>query len=182
MFKVQEVLAKTGELITIREAVTADAVALRTLKLSYVRGTTTIPMYADEYKNDDAAEAVMIAEYQQSSNRLILLAEFDGQLIGNIDLTGHQRRKLAHTGMIGMGIHNDWQGRGIGSMLLQAALEWAVDSPLKIVWLEVYATNLAGRSIYEKCGFQTIGTMPNFINENGQFIDKIVMQMEVGSR
>lgn len=96
----------SGEVITIRTGNRQDAQKLIALKKSYITGTNSIPLYADEYRNTIKEEAEWIERYNNQDNSLLLLAEYDNELIGNIDLTGNQRRKLYHTGMIGMGIHN----------------------------------------------------------------------------
>ena len=95
-------------------------------------------------------------------------------LIGNIDITGNQRKKLFHTGMIGMGIHNDWQNKKIGSLLMEEAIKWSLLSVLEILWLEVYSTNTGGLKLYEKFGFEQCGLMKNFFREGGP-VDKITM-------
>jgi ribosomal protein S18 acetylase RimI-like enzyme len=103
------------------------------------------------------------------------VAEHGNNLIGNIDLTGSQRKKLYHTGMIGMGISYEWQNRKIGSMLMESVLKWAQEaSPLSIIWLEVYSTNTPGIRLYEKCGFEQCGHMKNFFMEENP-ADKITM-------
>jgi ribosomal protein S18 acetylase RimI-like enzyme len=161
--------------ITVREAQTDDASQLLALKRGYIEGCTTIPLYIDEYKNDETQERALIARYLAEENSVLLVAEYNGQLIGNLDLTGNQRRKLYHTGMVGMGIANSWQGRGVGSLLMQAALGWAkANDYLKIIWLEVYATNTAGLHLYKKYGFQECGLIKGFVIEQ-QPVDKITM-------
>jgi ribosomal protein S18 acetylase RimI-like enzyme len=114
----------------------------------------------------------MIQRYLDEPNSILLVAEHNGELVGSLDLTGNQRRKLYHTGMIGMGIHNEWQNNGIGTLLLSNCIKWAKEnSPLTIVWLEVYSTNTSGRKLYEKTGFQNCGEIKNFFKN----ADKITM-------
>src|SRR5690606_932696 len=161
----------SGEVITIRTGSRQDAQKLIALKKSYITGTTSIPLYEDEYRNTIVEEAEWIDRYNNQDNSLLLLAEYNGEVIGNIDLTGNQRRKLYHTGMIGMGIHNDWQNKKIGSLLMETTIEWAKTSLLQIVWLEVYASNTAGIKLYEKFGFERCGLIKNFFRE-GKTIDK----------
>lgn len=164
----------SGEVIIIRKGNRQDAQKLIDLKKSYIKGTTSIPLYEDEYRNTVEEEAKWIDRYNDQDNSLLLLAEYDDKLIGNIDLTGNQRRKLYHTGMIGMGIHNDWQNKKIGSILMGATIKWAKTSPLQILWLEVYASNTAGIKLYEKFGFEHCGLIKDFFRE-GKPIDKITM-------
>lgn len=165
-----------GKEILIRKATEDDALNLIELKKSYIRDTRSLPLYEFEYKNDIQMEKDLIKRLNtEEENSLLLVAEHGNNLIGNIDLNGNQRKKLFHTGMIGMGIANEWQNRKIGSFLMESTLEWAAkDSPLKIVWLEVYSTNTGGRRLYERSGFTECGLIKDFFNEE-EPADKITM-------
>jgi len=163
-----------GKEIIIRAANADDAENLILLKKSYIKNTTSIPLYDYEYTNTIIQEKEWIQKYDTQENSLILLAEHKGKLIGNIDLTGNQRKKLFHTGMIGMGIHPEWQNKKIGSFLLEHTIIWALRSPLKIIWLEVYSTNAGGIKLYEKFGFENCGSIKDFFRER-QHADKLTM-------
>ena len=164
---------KTGQLITIRPAIPQDAAALLSLKKSYIRNTSTIPLFEDEYPDDEVLETALIDRYIAEKNSLLLVAEFEGMLIGNIDLTGSKRRKLFHTAMLGMGVAYDWQGKGVGYCLVESLLQ-NVPSPINIIWLEIYGSNTGGIKLYENAGFEPCGIMKDFFNEGGT-IDKITM-------
>lgn len=166
---------KDGKEVVIREATEDDASALIALKKSYIKNTTSIPLYDFEYKNDISMEKEWINKFITEGNSLLLVAEHDNKLIGNIDLHGNQRKKLFHTGMIGMGIANEWQNKKIGSFLMDGVMKWAVNkSPLSIIWLEVYSTNTGGIKLYEKFGFEQCGLIRNFFEEENP-ADKITM-------
>ena len=169
-------IAKNGESITIRQAISDDAKRLLELKLEYLKDTQTLPLFEHEYPNDIDQERDMIERYQSENNSIILLAVSEDAIIGNIDLTGSWRKKMQHTGVIGMGIHSQWQNQGVGTLLLQNILDWAQESQiLKTIWLEVYATNSSGIALYEKVGFRESGRIDNFFLENEKYIDKITM-------
>ncbi|AWH85695.1 hypothetical protein HYN59_11510 [Flavobacterium album] len=164
-----------GKEITIREATEYDALNLIELKKSYIKGTRSIPLYEFEYKNDIQMEKDLIKRFHTEENSLLLVAEHGNNLVGNIDLSGNQRTKLLHTGMIGMGIAYEWQNRKIGSFLMGSLLDWAAESPLlKIIWLEVYATNTGGIKLYEKFGFESCGHIKDFFMEENP-ADKLTM-------
>jgi len=164
-----------GKEITIRQACEDDALQLIELKKSYIKGTRSIPLYEYEYKNDIQTEKELISRFRHEPNSLLLVAEHANNLIGNIDLSGSQRKKLFHTGMIGMGIAKEWQNKKIGSYLMESLLLWAAElSPLKIIWLDVYSTNTSGIRLYEKFGFEHTGIIKNFFMEEVP-ADKITM-------
>ncbi|OIQ22464.1 MAG: hypothetical protein BM557_00310 [Flavobacterium sp. MedPE-SWcel] len=158
-------ITKNNKTIIVRNAINDDATALIVLKKGYIKGCDTIPMFDYEYKNTPLQEVELITRYTTEENSILLVAEYDGVLIGNIDLTGNQRKKMLHTSMLGMGIAKAWQNTGVGNCLMQSAFAAIANSPISIVWLEVYATNLAGLKLYEKSGFKQSGIIKNFFNE-----------------
>jgi len=175
-FKEQKLAIKSGQNVTIRHAKEEDAQALVNLKRNYIKGTTTLPIYIDEYPDNAVKELNLIQEYYENSNNLLLVAEFNNQLIGNIDLTGGKRRKTQHTAMVGMGISSQWRNHGLGQILLSAAIDWTLDhSCLFILWLEVYATNELGINLYKKMGFELSGRINAFFKNDHDYIDKIQM-------
>jgi ribosomal protein S18 acetylase RimI-like enzyme len=166
---------KDGKEIIIREANEEDALDLIELKKSYIKDTTSIPMYEFEYKNDIQMEKEWISKFLTEQNSLLLVAEHNNKLIGNIDLHGNQRKKLYHTGMIGMGISHQWQNKKIGSFLMEHTIIWATEkSPLDVIWLEVYSTNKGGITLYDKFGFEQCGLIKNFFEKENP-ADKITM-------
>lgn len=167
---------KSGEEITIRFATDMDASALLALKLEYLEDTKTIPLYKDEYPTHLAIEKQLIKRLEDEKNSVLFVAESQGKLIGNIDLNGNQRLKLFHTGVVGMGLHKEWREKGVGSALLDTVINWSKSNPfITVLWLEVYDSNMAGKALYNKMGFNECGKIKNFFCEDDVFIDKITM-------
>ena len=171
---------KSGAQITIRSVETEDAQAILNLKRGYIKNTSTLPLTLDDYPNDLKKEINLIQDYLNSENSVFLVAEYNHELIGNIDITGSKRSKIAHTAMLGMGIHEQWRNQGLGKILIQCAINWATHkSKLEIVWLDVYSSNEIGYSLYKKMGFSVSGIIKNFFKEGNQYIDKIQMYREI---
>lgn len=169
-------ISKNGLNITVRAGRMTDADALLQLKLGYIRNTTTIPLFEDEYKNSFINEETKIQKYIEEKNSHLLVAEYEGELIGNIDLKGSQRRKLFHTAMIGMGLSYEWQGLGIGTILLKEMTKFAIENEyLEILQLDVYDTNLAGKRLYINLGFEECGRIKGFFKEGDKQIDNVQM-------
>ncbi|WP_225039683.1 GNAT family N-acetyltransferase [Rhizobium sp. T1470] len=59
-----------------------------------------------------------------------LVATIDGQIVGDIGMTRFRGRRN-HVASIGMGVHDDFAGRGIGNALLAAVID-AADNWLNI--------------------------------------------------
>ncbi len=167
---------KSGNSINVRLATLEDAQKLLDLKRNYIKNTTTIPMVLDEYPNDLKKELSIIAEYIKSPNSILLIAEFDNELIGNIDLTGSKRSKMFHTAMIGMGVKEEWRNQGLGRFLIESVIDWAKrQSAIELIWLDVYASNELGYNLYKNTGFKVSGVINGFFKEDGGYKDKVQM-------
>ena len=83
-----------------------------------------------------------------------LVAELDGRIVGNLGLRPRKAR-MANVGHIGMGVHDDFQDRGIGTALMEAAMDLADNwLNLKRVEPQVYTDNARAIHLYEKFGFE----------------------------
>ncbi len=92
----------------------------------------------------------------------ILGAFVDGELAGTTAVRRvNERRKCAHRGTLGICLYKAFWGLGLGRAMMEAALTAAWNAGFEQVELEVYADNLRAIQLYEKMGFQTVGTLPN---------------------
>ena len=147
---------------------------------SYIKNTTTIPMYLDEYPDNSTKEKEIILEYLESPNSILLVAEHNSELIGNIDLTGNKRIKMKHTGMIGMGISQEWRNKGLGKLLIKEVIDWAKEySIIELIWLDVYSSNELGINLYKNTGFAISGIVKGFFKEVDGYKDKIQMYQRI---
>ncbi|MGE7368235.1 GNAT family N-acetyltransferase [Neorhizobium sp. NPDC001467] len=105
-----------------------------------------------------------------------LVADLDGRVIGDIGLTlaGNPRRR--HTATIGMGVHDEFAGRGIGSSLMVAVLDLADNwYNLRRLELTVYTDNDAAVPLYEKNGFVIEGRLKDYAFRDGHYVDAYTM-------
>ncbi len=106
-----------------------------------------------------------------------LVACVDGEVVGQIALqTFPNRPRRRHVGEIGMMVRDDWQGKGIGTALLQALVDLA-DKWLNLYRLEldVYTDNEPAIKLYKKFGFEIEGKRVGMAFRDGQFIDSYTM-------
>ena len=151
IFSPQNVLLKNGKTILIREAVVRDAGALLEMVTNYLDHSPYVPKSTSEFHLTLAQEEAWIQSFLDAPNSMLLVAEFENQLIGNIDLTGNKRQVMQHNALVGMGMLTEWRNQGLGSALMRAAIDWAISNPLlENLQLEVYAENLAGINFYQK--------------------------------
>ena len=179
-FKPKKVELKNGKIVLIRQATILDAENLLNCIKQYVPQSDYIPKYEHEIKLTMKQEEDWISSFITNDNSLLLVAEFDNLIIGNIDLTGSRREIMAHTAVIGMGMLEEWQNIGLGTMLLSSIIDWAKQNPiLELIWLQVYTANVLGMNLYNKMGFQENGVLKNFFKQDGSYFDNLTMSMSV---
>lgn len=73
---------------------------------------------------------------------------------------------------LSMGVGKLWWGRGIGGVLMDAALTWARRTPmLRRVSLLVFADNLSARRLYDESGFLHEGVLRRYARWDGHSAD-----------
>ena len=166
----------SGNTIHIREAKASDAESLIHCIQSYLKNNS-IPLTEEEFRPTIDEQVNWVNTFIHNKNDLLLIAECNGYIIGNIDLKMQHRKMLAHTGIIGMGIHPDWQGQGIGTVLIERIIAWAdTNVAVEILWLQVFSTNERAIKFYAKMGFHEEGRQRRFIkNIHGEYIDNVIM-------
>ena len=90
--------------------------------------------------------------------------------------TNPSRPRCKHAGGIGMAVRDDFQGQGVGTALLQAAVDLA-DNWLNLQRLEltVFTDNEPALRLYKKCGFEIEGTLRRHSFRAGQYFDVYYM-------
>jgi len=112
-----------------------------------------------------------------NSGELQLLA-FDGdRLVGSAGLhaVGPQARRR-HAMMLGIGVHPDAHGRGVGSALMDALTRQA-DDWLGVLRIEltVFADNVRAIRLYERFGFEHEGRLRGYALRDGRYVDAFTM-------
>ena len=106
---------------------------------------------------------------------LALVALLDGVVVGSAGLERFGGRR-AHAAHLGMGVHDDFCGRGIGTALLRELVE-AADAWLGLLRLEltVFADNVRAIRLYKTFGFEREGLQRCFAFRAGRHIDALGM-------
>jgi putative acetyltransferase len=99
--------------------------------------------------------------------RLVACAE--NEVVGEVSIhTFPNTPRRRHAGQLGLSVREDWQGKRVGSSLMQAIVELA-DKWLNLrrLELEVYTDNEAAVRLYKKHGFTIEGTLLGLLSAMG---------------
>lgn len=81
---------------------------------------------------------------------------------------------------VGMTVVKAWRGRGVGSALMQACVDWAKERGVHKLALQVWPHNDAALRLYEKFGFDREGLLrAHYRRANGEFWDVVVMGLQL---
>ncbi len=157
--------------ILIRQSEVSDAEAIHRINTApkAVWGTLQVPYTSVEKYRKRIAE--------RPEGRYHLLAVVDDEPVGNLGLgvmINNPRR--SHVGEIGMSVRDDWQGKGVGTALMQGAVDLA-DKWLNLKRLEltVFTDNPAALALYTKFGFEKEGILRGYAFRDGVYVDAYTM-------
>jgi RimJ/RimL family protein N-acetyltransferase len=164
---------------TIRRAQPSDAPQTRAHLMRLAQepesgvlfGPDDVPPTLDE-------ERKLIVDYANMPNSIYLVAEAEGLIIGSC--TGRGGRRIASSGTIGVGIsvHADWRGKGVGTALVRNLIGWAQRTG--VIWrieLDVFTDNANAIHVYQKLGFEIEGRRQKAYYKNGRFVDAFMMAL-----
>lgn len=139
-----------SEQLTLREAVPDDASKL----LNFLKSASK----QSDFIEHNSLKGITLEQEKDSLDKIynsaedeLMVAIFDDEIIGFCRLEKSDKN-IAEYGVV---VDKGFWGNGIASYLTEDALEWAKDSILKKVFLEVYKNNSAAIHIYQKYGFVT---------------------------
>lgn len=173
-------VATTPEVPTvkIREATPGDAAALLAhLKALVAEPGINIPLAPDEVTTTLDQEKAILEDFEDSPSATMLVAEVPGDgIVGELSLRAiSPRRAVRHVATLGMSVKHGWRGKGVGRMLMAAALEWAPTAGIKRIELYVYERNAPALELYKSFGFEIEGRRKQFIREGDTYLDDYVM-------
>ena len=157
--------------IFIRAVDVSDADAIAQLyRLPKVRqGTLRMP-YESAAVYRDRIEKASPTTYQ-----LAAIDSKNQKLVGNLVLIQFQRSRQ-HVGTVVVAVHDDYHGQGIGTQLMEEAIEIADNwVNLRRLELEAFVDNPAAIHLYEKFGFRKEGTLKMYAFRGGRYVDAYTM-------
>lgn len=157
--------------ITIRRARPEDAPDLMLIYSGRAAfsGTLQLPYPAETFWTNRLVNA------PEGTHDLVAVA--GGHVVGMVGLHCNPLKpRRSHAASIGIGVHDEWQGKGVGTALLKAAIDLA-DNWLNLVRLEleVFADNEPALRLYSRFGFVEEGRFRAHAFRNGSYVDSIAM-------
>lgn len=118
-------------------------------------------------------EKRFIQSRAEDPREVLLIAEIDGVHVGNCSVMSMgSYRRYTHRCEIAVALYQKYCDSGIGTILLETALDVANEIGYEQAELEVISDNEPAIFLYEKLGFRKYGTFPNNMKySNGTYAD-----------
>lgn len=99
------------------------------------------------------------------------------RVVGWADVFPAWAYAVAHSGSLGMGVHPDYRGQGIGRALLEACIAKAWIKGITRIELEARADNAGAIRLYERMGFRHEALKRYAMRFDGQYFDAVQMSL-----
>ncbi len=123
---------------------------------------------------DDAAVRARWLERMNDPTEALFVAEAGGAIVGMAGVRGTEIADL------GMHVIEGWRGRGVGSGLLRAVIDWARAAGAHKLALQVWPHNAAAIRLYAGFGFEQEGYLRrHWRRKNGELWDAVIMGLPI---
>ncbi len=168
---------KTGDLVVARSALPDNAPALLTHTRTVIEEGEFVVTRPEEFNLTEEQERDWIRQYADDPGKVLIVAEASRQIIGVLGVESRPRKRLAHRAAIHISVSREWRSRGVGTVLLQSAIDWAKSHPvIEQLCLAVFATNVRAIGLYCKFGFMEEGRQPQEVKlDPAEYVDNVLM-------
>ncbi len=163
--------------LIIRTGQLEDAESVLNIQRAVISEDEFLITVPEEFSNTLQQQINWIQRILTNDRETIIIAKINGKIVGWIAFQSQTRKRLSHSGSFGMMIQKEYRGFGIGKMLINALLDWAVKNPfIEKVGLGVFSTNHRAIALYKSMGFVEEGRKVNEIKMNEhEYADDILM-------
>jgi len=177
MAKLDEVLRKTrsGRIVSLCSPNTGDGAELLETVKTIMATSSHLLTTAEEFNVTVEREEQMIKDFLNHPNKVMIVPKVDGKIVGMMDFSGGHRSRIAHQGEFGMSVHPDFQGQGIGRLMLEELIRWTTAQPnIETIRLKVHSKNKNAIALYEAMNFRVEGREIRGVKLEDQSYDDVI--------
>ena len=167
----------SGKTLVVRSVTAADAEAHIQFKSTTSGETHFMARYPEEcvYDIEKVRKGLAVCEASPTNFEI---GAYDGEeQVGGIGVCCVRARlKYQHRACMGISVVKAYWGCGLGSYLMQLAIDQTRANGFEQLELDVYSDNARAIHLYEKFGFERYGSTPHgFKLKDGTYRDDILM-------
>ena len=165
--------------VVVRRATPADAEALA--KLGRAVGSEREGwLITDRNWRGASDERRYLKSIRRYPHAAVFVAETADGIVGRLSIARDAHPASHHVADLGLMVAQGKRRQGIGTALIAAASDWALESGISKLELHVFPHNAPAISLYEKLGFEKEGYRKNHYRRgNDTYVDAILMAREL---
>ena len=179
----RKIKLKNEESVTLRGVTPSDAQSM----LNHLQAT-----HSESYKNLNQTaefwhdfsvekEKEILSDFSSSKSKFLIVATIAEKIIGGLGVVASQGPFHNKNGRIGMSIQSDFSNLGLGTHMMEFAKDTARSYGFHRLELTVRSYNTPGISLYEKTGFEKVGTLKQVAFIDRMFVDEHYYQLLLNS-
>lgn len=170
-------LTLNGQTIILRSAQGKDAEAICEHRAITAGETYYMARYPEECEFDVEESRNYLAQLEQSQQDFHVTAFLGDRVIGDLGVTRlRDLIKYRHRGYLGISIQKQYCDLGLGSRMVELAVQQARENGFEQLELGVFSDNTRAIHLYEKYGFKQYGIQPRaFKLKDGTYRDELIM-------
>jgi len=102
-----------------------------------------------------------------------------GRIVCHLDLSGSNIPSENHRMTLGIGCEPAFRRRGIGTVLMRLAIDFALEHGIEWIDLFVFGENAAAITLYDRFGFTESGRRRDRFRLMGRMVDDVMMTLQI---
>ena len=168
-------IAKSGENVTLRLAGCQDAEEIISVIKTNAPDRSYVLMEHYGTKSEAVKKYICSMDFEKN---LLIVAVAGNAVVGalsGIQMDGGKSPQTAHILNIGLHLVPAYRGLGIGSQMLDYAIDWAKERKFKKLEANIFTTNKKSLHLFERAGFIEEGMRHKRIRIGNQYIDEVLL-------
>jgi RimJ/RimL family protein N-acetyltransferase len=162
--------------IEIRKAQLKDADGMAELMREGFKRNNFIYTGGNKYTKKQFGHLKEVLSLKKDQVFFVAIDKDSKKILGSSAYSFKKEGRLRHRIDLGLFIHPDYQGQGIGTELLKGILKYAKEQGFKRAEAELAVKNIASRRILEKNKFKIEGTKKKgMLTDDGKYIDTYIV-------
>jgi len=157
----KQVTLKDGAALTLRPMTRDDQYAIYSFFMS-------LPEENRRWLGNDVTDRKLLEKWARNLNYdrvLPILAEYDGRVVANATLHFHTFGWGRHIAEVRVTITPEFQGRGLGALLLEELSQLAASHKVKKLLARIVTTQGPVIKAFEKAGFGLVTELKNYVKD-----------------
>ena len=160
--------------IEIRRAQPDDAPALVELGAAVGREPEAWLLNTDGWRSV-AEERRYLRALRRHPDAAVFVADDDGAVVARLSVARDPHSASRHVADLGLMVAQSHRRRGIGTQLLDAAVQWARQAGVRKLELHVFPWNTGAIALYESFGFVKEGYRKAHYRRGDEYVDAVLM-------